>query len=177
MRSEMSSAHRVHLSEWQPLDASLTPGRMCVETKKESFSIFLNSCLGLYVCSCAFFAHTTHSFPFPLTGVSDGVFKLQTSLWARKDALSPPRLPSRTYTHSTVKCLWVCFVIIKWQTTLWAAATLKWNVFFKAGGNRPCKRQSRLRKFRQGRETHTHTHAHTHTAQWSFSSYFCSRSV
>lgn len=38
--------------------------------------------------------------------------------------------------------------------TLRAAATLKWNVFFKAGGIRLCKRQSRLRKFRQGRERH-----------------------
>lgn len=38
--------------------------------------------------------------------------------------------------------------------TLRAAATLKWNVFFKAAGNRLCERQSRLWKFRQGREKH-----------------------
>lgn len=78
------------------------------------------------------------------------VFKLQTRRWAPKDGASPrTSLLACTQTHSAGKCLWVCFVIIKWQMTLWAAATLKWNVFFKAGGNRLCKYQSKLRKFRQ----------------------------
>lgn len=78
----------------------------------------------------------------------------------------PSHLPDFLHAHMHIHTLdsempWVCVVIIKWQMTLWVAATLKWNVFLKAGGNRPCKRQSRLRKFRQGRDRHTRTHMHT----------------
>lgn len=36
--------------------------------------------------------------------------------------------------HLTGESLQFCFIIIKWQLTLLAAATLKWNVFSKVGG-------------------------------------------
>lgn len=122
---------------------------VCMWTQKDrEYFIFNRFCMSLENV-CVFFV---------VTEVSNHVFtnfKPVYELTRTPPPLSPRRLPSRTYTHLTVKCLWVCFVIIKWQMTLWAAATLKWNVFFKAGGNRPCKRQSRLRKFGQSKERHT----------------------
>lgn len=130
------------------------------------------------LCRTIVHTHSTHT-PSLLHWqeylITSSNFKQVCELTRTPPPLSPPRLPSRTYTHLTVKCLWVCFVIIKWQMTLWAAATLKWNVFFKAGGNRPRKRQSRLRKFGQSGERHTHAH----TQRLAFKSIFmkCSRSV
>lgn len=140
----------------------------------------MNSKPGWYMSTCIFmwflqhWAHTYQGF----VNVQPSCVEVSgsaRSIWSRLESskqvyelprtppsLSPRRLPSCTYTHLTVKCLWVCFVIMKWQMTLWAAATLKWNVLFKAGGNRSCERQSRLRKFGQSREkTHTHTHRHS----------------
>lgn len=89
------------------------------------------------------------------------VSKVQTSLRALKDSAATPARLLLPHTHLTETCLWVFSVIIKWQMTLRGAATLKWNVFFKAAGKGSFKRQSRLRKF--GRESGNAATQATHT--------------